>query len=56
LKSGKAFLVFDGRELRPYPDAQTAIAAIARAKGACSAVDISAIRQDEAAPQKQMCE
>ena len=38
------FVVFDGRELRPYPDAATAITAIARAKGACSAVDLSAIR------------
>jgi hypothetical protein len=37
-------VVFDGRELRPYPDAQAAIAAIAKAKGPCSAVDLSAIR------------
>jgi hypothetical protein len=39
-----SFVVFDGCELRPHPDAETAIAAVTTAKGPCSAVDMSAIR------------
>ena len=42
--AGKAFVVFDGSELRACRDAEAAIAAVVRAKRWCSAVDLSAIR------------
>lgn len=35
-----SFLVFDGSEVRPYPDARTAISAIVRAKRSCCAVEV----------------
>jgi hypothetical protein len=38
------FVIFDGRELRACRDAEVAIAAVVRAKCACSAVDLAAIR------------
>jgi hypothetical protein len=42
--AGKAFVVFDGSELRACPDAAAAIAAVVHAKRRCSVVDLSAIR------------
>jgi hypothetical protein len=41
---GARYVVFDGRELRACRDASQAIAAVAKAKHRCSAVDLSAIR------------
>lgn len=43
------FVIFDGRELRGCRDAEAAIAVVARAKCACSAVDLAAIRRVSAA-------
>jgi hypothetical protein len=40
----QAFVIFDGRELRPCRDASAAIAAVVRAKRWASAVDLTAIR------------
>jgi hypothetical protein len=42
--AGKAFVVFDGNEVRDCEDAAAAIAAVVRAKRWCSAIDLSAIR------------
>ena len=42
--AGQAFVIFDGRELRPCRDAKSAIAAVVRAKRWCSGVDLAAIR------------
>jgi hypothetical protein len=42
--AGKAFVVFDGKEVRACQDAAAAIAAVVRAKCWCSAVDLAAIR------------
>jgi hypothetical protein len=42
--ASKAFVVFDGSELRACRDAAAAIAAVVHAKRWCSAVDLSAIR------------
>jgi hypothetical protein len=41
---GQAYVVYDGHELRAYPEAGAAIAAVVRAKRPCSAVDLRAIR------------
>jgi hypothetical protein len=46
--AGKAFVVFDGSESRACRDAVVAIATVVKAKRPCSAVDLSAIRTDEA--------
>jgi hypothetical protein len=42
--AGKAYVVFDGRELRACPDAAAAIGTVVKAKQPCRAVDLSAIR------------
>jgi DNA-binding transcriptional MerR regulator len=42
--AGQAYVVYDGHELRACRDATAAIAAVARARRWCSAVDLSAIR------------
>jgi DNA-binding transcriptional MerR regulator len=42
--AGQAFVIYDGRELRPCRDAKSAIAAVVRARRWCSAVDLTAIR------------
>ena len=42
--AGKAYVVYDGRELRVCPDAAAAIGVIVRAQRACSAIDVGAIR------------
>ena len=44
--AGKAFVVFDGSELRACRDAAAAIATVVRARRPCSAVDLAAIRND----------
>jgi hypothetical protein len=44
--AGKAFVVFDGSELRACRDAAAAIATVVRLKRWCSAIDLSAIRTD----------
>jgi hypothetical protein len=41
---GKAFVVFDGNEVRPCRDAQAAIAGVVRVERRCSAIDLSLIR------------
>jgi hypothetical protein len=46
--AGKAFAVFNGRELRACRDAAAAIAPVVGAKRWCSAVDLSIIRTDPA--------
>ena len=43
--SSERFVIFDGRELRACRDAETAIAVVARARRACSAVDLGSIRR-----------
>lgn len=43
--AGVLFVVYDGHELRACRDADAAIAAIVRAKGRCSAVDLAAVRR-----------
>jgi hypothetical protein len=47
--SSERFVVFDGRELRACRDAEMAIAAVVRARRACIAVDLGAIRRVAAA-------
>jgi hypothetical protein len=47
--AGQAYVVFDGRSLRPCRDAATAITTVVKAKGKCSAVDLSAIRPQNSA-------
>jgi DNA-binding transcriptional MerR regulator len=42
--AGKAFVVYDGRELRACRDTAAAIAEVVRAKRWCSAIDLAAIR------------
>jgi hypothetical protein len=42
--NSERFVIFDGHELRACRDAETAIAVVARARRACSAVDLGAIR------------
>jgi hypothetical protein len=41
---GKAYVVYDGHELRVCRDAAAAIAAVVRAKRPSSAVDLAAVR------------
>jgi DNA-binding transcriptional MerR regulator len=41
---GARYVVYDGRHLRPCQDAAAAIAAVAKAKHRCCAVDLAAIR------------
>jgi hypothetical protein len=42
--AGKAFVIFNGHELRAWRDAAAAIATVVHAKRWCSAVDLTAIR------------
>ena len=46
---GQAYVVFDGHNLRACRDAAAAIATVVKARGKCSAIDLSAIRPQNSA-------
>jgi hypothetical protein len=48
-RSGERFIIFDGRQLYPCSNAETAIGFVTRSRRPCAAVDLGAIRRSASA-------